>query len=128
MKSQDDEKRKHERFKVEGRAFIILPPGHNRVGRLTDISLGGLGFWYLEGKRPSEELTELDIYLDDFHYLGNIPCKLLYDAEIIKEFPANPMAKKKMGVQFGKLTIEQISRLEEFIRNNTPKAKTEDDT
>ena len=119
MKYRGVNRREYERSEIEGKAFAVLYPGYTRVGRLLDISMNGLGFWYLAGKVPSEQASELAIYMDDHRYLEDIPCKVVYDVELEKEPPASFMAKRKVGVQFGELTAGQVSKLNSFIREKS---------
>ena len=119
METQDVERRCHERFNSKDRAFAILQPGVTTVGRIIDISKGGLSFWYPDGKQPSAVATAVDIYFDTSRYFGNLPCKIVYDIAIPGKSPVDLVQKRRRGVQFVELTAGQLSKLEYFLRNNT---------
>ena len=113
------EQRKHKRFGVQDGAFVILRPTDTGVGRLIDISMGGLTFDYVTRKVPSIEATELDIFLTDSDFrLYEFPCQSVWDL-IIYEIPTAALHKRRCGVQFGELTQSQVFQLEHFIQNYT---------
>ncbi len=113
------EQRKHKRFRVQDGAFVILRPTDTGVGRLIDISMGGLTFDYVTRKAPSIEATELDIFLTDSDFrLYEFPCQSVWDL-ITYEIPTTAVHKRRCGVQFGELTQSQVFQLEHFIQNYT---------
>ncbi len=113
------ERREHKRFETRDEAFIVLGPDSTKLGRLIDISMGGLAFSHVAKTRPPDGLFELDLFLveGDF-YLDKLPY------EIISDFKTNDnrfgsITMRRCGVQFGSLTQSQISELDYFIRNHT---------
>jgi hypothetical protein len=46
------ERRKHKRFQAPIGVFVGIGPGFTKVGRITDMSLGGLAFRYLGREEP----------------------------------------------------------------------------
>lgn len=46
------ERRKHKRFQVPFGAFAVLGPHSTKVGRIMDISMGGLTFRHIDRKEP----------------------------------------------------------------------------
>lgn len=120
------EGRKHKRFRVVGDAFVLLRPSYYAVGRIIDISMGGLAFDCVVPEEETIHATTLEIFLPDgsFH-LGNIPCQAIWDM-ITYESPLTPTKKKRCGVQFGQLTRTQEVQLEYFIDNHTtPKLESQ---
>ena len=119
-----DERRKHKRFQVKNGAFAVLsaiswPHSTQKVGRITDISLGGLAFGYIASEEPSNISVQLSIFLADKRFdLRNIPFETIWDVET-KEDSFSSITVKRTGVQFGGLTSKEISQLEYFIQNHT---------
>jgi hypothetical protein len=113
------EGRKHKRFQVVGDAFVLLRPSYYAVGRIIDISMGGLTFDYMVAKEEPIHATALEIFLPDgsFHS-GNIPCQAIWDM-ITYESPLTSTKKKRCGVQFGQMTDAEEAQLEYFIDNHT---------
>ena len=118
MNNPGSERRQELRMQAQRRAYAILHPGFTRVGRIIDVSMGGLSFWYSEGNMPPAEASKVDIYLDISKYLEGIPCKIVYDVQIPKRSLPYPEAARRIGLQFGELTHEQKSKLEYFITGN----------
>jgi hypothetical protein len=106
-------------------AFVALSPSDTGVGRIIDISMGGLMFEYvtvkepsIEAKEPSIEPTELEIFVPGAEFrLGGLPCKSIWDRPSSEVFNT-PLHKRRCGVQFGELKQSQIAQLEYFIQNH----------
>ena len=114
------ERRKHKRFQVEDGAFAVLTPHFAKVGQIIDMSMGGLAFSYIAEQEPSNGSFELDIFLTDHSfYLEKVPVKTISDFEIANEVAYSFTTTRRCGVEFGDLTLNQISQLEYFIRNHT---------
>ncbi len=115
---QVKEKRKHPRFQVPKGTFVSVGPYDAQVGQIIDMGMGGLAFRYVG--RPEPFNGELSIFLSerDF-YLGRIPFKTVSDCEIAGKGPSSPIAMRRSGVRFRKLTDYQVSQLEYFIQNHT---------
>jgi hypothetical protein len=113
------ERRKHKRFRVEDGAFVALRPSDHGVGRLIDISMGGLTFDYVTMQPPSVKATELDIFVTNSSFrLFEIPCQSVWDLNTY-DIPTTPIHKRRCGVEFGDLTSRQILQIENFIENHT---------
>ena len=113
------DRRQHKRFRVQHGAFVIIRPGDTGVGRLKDISMGGLRFEYMSWNAARIEAVKLDICLKDSAFgLYDIPCQSIW-GETIYEAPPASFYWKRCGVEFGELTQAQISQLESFIQNCT---------
>lgn len=114
------ERREYKRFRMQKSAFVVFGSHAGELGRIMDISRGGLGLRYIAyGDRPNG-LSELVIYLaDKSFYLEKAAFKTVWDFEIAGQFPSSLMTMRRRGVQFGKLTQEQISQVAYFIENHT---------
>jgi len=118
-KSELGERRKHQRFQVQNRVFVGVGPHFDKVGRIIDVSLGGLAFRYVARGEPPDGLS-LDIFSADVgFFLRCVPFETVADFEIPNEKPFDLITTRQCAVQFGNLTPHQMSQLEYFIQNYT---------
>jgi hypothetical protein len=123
------ERRKHKRFLIPKNksAFVELRPPDNGMGRLIDISMGGLTFDYVATQRPSVKPTELNIFVANSGFrLSGIPIRSVWDLHTY-EIPTTPLHRRQCGVEFGHLTSYQKLQIESFIENHTVVAQCESD-
>jgi hypothetical protein len=113
------ERRKHKRFQVPIGVFVAFRPHDSKLGEIIDMSMGGLAFCYLATKEPSNGSYKLDIFLDEagFH-LDDVLFDTVTDFET-RQVGFTSVTMRRCGVQFGKLTHDQRSKLEYFIQNHT---------
>ncbi len=112
------EQRKHFRFLTQDIAIISLWSNSINLGKLKDISRGGLAFEYITDEKPKEENSQINIFLsgNKFH-LSNVPCKIVYDIPIREEnyrFDKLLMTRR-CGVKFKKTTAN-LKRLLEKVQ------------
>ncbi len=121
------EQRQYERLEpLQGSAFVVFRPEFSKIGPINDISRGGLGFNYLhpaDNEVPAAETSHIiDIIAsNNTFYLTNIPCSLVYDAEVNKDqFMLMPdLVNKRCGLKFGQLTEEQEKQINLFLEKHT---------
>ena len=115
------EQRKHTRLQVWGEWIVIPRPADMGVGRVIDISMGGLRFECVSWHAAPIEAGKLDICLtDSAFFLYDMPYRNIWD-ETIHDY-GKPMASaywKRYGAKFGELTQAQTSQLEYLIENHT---------
>jgi hypothetical protein len=118
------EKRKYERVSPQRNAFAALGRRYTKVGRIKDISLGGLAFEYFSAAGTDRNSSRVDIFLiGDVFHLYNIPCEVLYDiphpvqSENIESIKFSPT--KRCGVQFGTLTEDDVAQMKLFLESHT---------
>ena len=120
------EQRIFKRFVPEERAYVVFRPEFAKLGRIKDISMGGLGYEYViyeQMKHGTEgpHALEIDIFLSEKEfYLPSIACKVVYDIQIEQdtEDPViNTMGRRRCGLQFGDLSGRERGLLE-FLLNN----------
>jgi hypothetical protein len=114
------EQRQDKRFGVQDGAMVIFKPSDAGMGRLIDISMGGLTFDYVTSQAPpTVEAAKLDIILTDSVFsLYDIPCQSIWELTIYEKSPTSKY-RKRCGVKFGELTSEQRRLLEYFIEKHT---------
>ena len=114
------EKRKHKRFLVKDRTFVMLGPDATQLCHVVDISRGGLSFrYFIESKKLFDEYMELGILSGDNFYLENISVQNISDREIKNESSFSSIIMRRRGIKFDHLTPFQESQLEHLLRNNT---------
>jgi hypothetical protein len=107
------ERRKHPRYKVENRAYVVSVA---RPGLITDIGPDGLSWHYIDRKTWPEESPSLDIVVDNLEFsLERIPYRVVSDCVVGHDCPDPSLTIRRRSVQFGKLTALQRARLEEVI-------------
>ncbi|UCG63842.1 MAG: PilZ domain-containing protein [Deltaproteobacteria bacterium] len=114
------ERRKTVRFLPRTEAYVALRPDFTKLGRLINISRGGLAFRYLAHQRQEQAPTHLDLFTsnDGFH-LSRLACRVIYDIR----FPENEKSSKlfehrRCGMKFGEVTEVQATQLEFYLKNH----------
>jgi hypothetical protein len=117
--SEQVERRKHKRYKVDAGALVLLGWYYEKVGRMIDISEGGLAFRYTpQGKEQDE--SDLTIVLSETNfYLDEVPIKTISDFELAEGISATTITPRRRGVQFTNPTGSQRAQIEFFINNYT---------
>lgn len=120
MKSEPEaENRRHVRYKIEKDAFAALKNGKTRIGKIADISLGGLAFSYMEDVAIDQELGRVDIFTAGKNfYMPDIPIRVVYDLQV-KDAEADycPIPLNRCGVAFERLSENQASQLTAFLND-----------
>ena len=90
-----------------------------RLGRIVNISMGGLMFQHVAGKTQLNKTFVLDILLADCRfYLANIPFKIKADVVLPEDIPGSTFEMRQVRIQFQNLGIKQQARLAEFLFNH----------
>jgi hypothetical protein len=111
--------RKNKRFRALDGAFVAIKPSDTHVGRLIDISMGGLAFDYVIGQELPRPPTELEVFVKGSTFrLSHIPCKAIW-VKTSGLGRMNSISKRRCGVRFGKLTEQQELMLKAFIERYT---------
>ena len=114
----ETEQRKFKRLLPQNLTFAVIRPHFSNLGKVKDISKGGLALEYVLNETQNAGSSEIDIFLtDDSLYLRSIPSKIIYDREIDEEYQS--VETWRCGLQFGDLTPTQKSQLEYFLQNHT---------
>jgi len=118
----ETENRKFERYLAQDLAFAVFRPSFTKLGKIKDISKGGLAFEYVTAEGQMEDSTEIDIFISGtrFH-MTRVPAKTMYDSKVVNHrYTFAPFVeRRRCGVQFGELTEEQSAQLEHFIETHT---------
>jgi hypothetical protein len=116
------EKRKNSRFILEHDTYAALGNEYNRVGKVIDISFGGLSFEYILSKKIENNVTKLDIFsFGNIFHLYNFSCKIVYNIDVNIPYVNNSFGKifttKRSGLKFNKLSDDDFLQLKLFIES-----------
>ena len=121
-KTSMSERRNSRRYLAQDKAFAVLRPDFTKLGKIKDISNGGLSFEYIAYQEKVQDVSEMDIFLsEDPFYLSKMPCRIVYDIRMREEYQgsAAPIQRRRCGLQFGPLTQEHAIQLDFFLKNHT---------
>jgi c-di-GMP-binding flagellar brake protein YcgR len=126
------DKRKDKRFLVGEEVIVALRNSSSRVGRVKDISRGGLSFEHIYDEELEEDPSKRDVSLwADNHSMADIPCRVVYDIPIGEppeyDYLTVHFRTRRCGVQFEKLTENQENQLDSFLKTHA-KGKTQPKT
>jgi len=113
------ERRRSTRYIVKDHEFHIFNQSSKIVGKLIDISKGGLAYQYKPIKGEKLESNRYDIISagSQRFYLINIICKTIYDTnDPIVNRSSTDTERRRRGVQYSKLTENQIGKFELLLR------------
>ena len=90
-----------------------------KLGKIDNISMGGLMFHHVDSKAQLNQALVLDILLADCgFYLANMPFKTITDVVIPEDVPGDSIEMRQVRLQFQKLNAIQQARLKIFILNH----------
>ena len=115
--NMNTERRRFRRFSADDRSFACLRPHFAKLGKINDISRGGLAFEYIRSQGSKEESSAIDIFLSgDRFYLPKMPCRVIYDLQIGEDLTSiSDFQVRRSGVKFGQLTEKQEHKLKLFL-------------
>jgi hypothetical protein len=118
----ETERRKFTRFLVPENVYAALGPSLSKVGRIKDVSIGGLAIEYLTDGVSVPGNSHVNIFISEEDFLlSKLPCKIVYDVPIKPSAgpQASGLIKKRCGVQFHRFTNKLTKRLEGFLKVRT---------
>ena len=111
------ERRKHKRFRVPRNTYVQLNGQVSQLGRVLDISRGGLAFRYISVGKELKEVFQIDLVSGQFNPgLRCLPVKVVSEIEMVSETPVRAVTLSRASVQFEALMNEQANWLERFIQ------------
>jgi hypothetical protein len=118
------EQRMSSRFLVQDNVIAAIRNGFARIGKVKDISTGGLSFEHIEDEISSQEapLKNIFLFISEF-CLPKVPCRVVYDIPVglPDEYPTCFIHYKtrRCGVKFEALSEDQKTHLEIFLKTYT---------
>jgi hypothetical protein len=123
MGDMERERRKFKRLSVLDTAFAVFSPNYAKLGKIKDISRGGLSFEYIgeEGLEVEDDSSQIDILFSGGGlYMTEIPVKTTNDIRIQKSHTFTSRVQiRRCGVQFGELTLGQTALLDFLLGSYT---------
>jgi len=119
-----NEQRKNIRFLAQDNVIVALQSVYTKVGKVKDISMGGLAFEHIDDEKPNSETSRRDILLwvNGFR-LSKLPGRIVYDIPLP---PPNEyqeliihLITRRCGIQFEALSEDQASQLDFFLKTYT---------
>ncbi|MBU0674671.1 MAG: PilZ domain-containing protein [Proteobacteria bacterium] len=116
-KSITEERRQYKRYPVRDGAYTA---NATKPGRIIDIGLGGLACQYIDRKLWPNQTHSMDLIYgeDNAVRIINIPYRVVSEHPVKDEHRFDSTIIKRQSIQFGELTRQQISELEEFIKKS----------
>jgi hypothetical protein len=119
-----NEQRKNIRFLAQDNVIVALQNVYTKIGKVQDISMGGLAFEHIDDEKPNSETSRRDILLwvNGFR-LSKLPGRIVYDIPLP---PPNEyqgfffhLITRRCGVEFETLSEDQASQLDFFLKTYT---------
>ena len=110
------------RVQVEGKADAVLSgPDFSKTVQILDVSKGGVGFRYVNGRDPLTGEFELDIFWDHVGlYLAKLKIKTVSDEEVPDQFIPGAFPIRRCGASFVKPSEDQLTKIEDFLEGQSP--------
>ena len=119
------ERRKYIRFLAQDKLYAALGTYFYRVGKIKDISIGGLAFEYIENTEGCEQDSSMVtiFHSKDGFYLPELACMFIYDhpACVLNVEPDFKLRYrvKRCALQFTAISAHQEEELEYFLNHYT---------
>ncbi len=113
-----------EPLKIHGKsmgciACAVFDAEPAKLGKIDNISMGGLMFHNVVGKAELSQAFVLDILLADCgFYLANIPFETISDVVVPDDIPSDAIEMRRVHLQFQIMNAIQQARLKEFIKRH----------
>ena len=102
-----------------GVACAVFDARPAKLGRIDNISMGGLMFHYVDSMTQLREALVLDILLANCgFYLANMAYKTITDVVIPDEVSSDAVEIRQVRLHFQHLNAIQQARLKDFIMNH----------
>ena len=115
--------RKHPRMIPSEDVYAVLGSDKDVIGKLCDISLGGLSCKHLTTSENGYDYDSLDLFtLNNEFHLTRIPCSVVYSVSMDNGLEMeNTMTVKtrRIGVKFNGLSFQHENELKSLMANST---------
>ncbi len=114
------EKRKHKRFKAQIDTNIAIINDSCIVGQILNISIGGLAFKSIDKGEKITGWYKANMFRSSKNsFIKEVMFKCIWEENIVSKIPFSTLLMKQCGGQFGALTDDKRSELDNFIANHT---------
>jgi len=121
----DDEKRRDARYVAHENVIAALQNGGTTVGKVRDVSKGGLSFEHIiydEESNAKSMGRDIFIFVDGFS-IRRVACKVIYDIPVEAaegdDLFITRLTTRRCGVQFETLSGEQKEKLDFLLQTYT---------
>ena len=116
------ERRLHERASLQNIVLGVLNSDEPvTIGTINDISLGGVKFTHELNLSPNDHpIHSIDLIAENDFLMIDIPCEFAWNVELGKGSPSTISDIGQCGIQFGKLTLNQIFLLKNLMSRFAP--------
>ena len=119
-----DEYRRHERYKVKDGTLLVLEPVFGRIGKIVDISQGGLSFLHKGKKEIMSNPCKVSFVFGNAagtmkHGPFKFSANIISDAKINNKALNNSNDMKCCRMKFKDLSYYQKLWVSECIKNHT---------
>jgi hypothetical protein len=112
------DRRTHKRFKVREESFAFIENGSKILCKIKNIGLGGVSLMTIANAEQIPGFFDVDIFVSGrVFYLKDLPAKKISEIHTNSSSLFNTFVKSQVGVQFGELSDNQVSRLYDFIQD-----------
>ena len=121
MQSQagQSERRKYQRYDVKNLTIAVPNKSTPPVGRIVNISRGGMAVRYLDHDEWLGDARTIDILINSHFFLTKLPVQNVNDFKVENQISFSIMSERQCCLQFGPLSSEQEQLLDEFIVQHT---------
>jgi c-di-GMP-binding flagellar brake protein YcgR len=113
--SRQSERRKYKRFNVKDLAIAVPNIPSSQIGRIVNISKGGMAVRYLEQSNWLGNAAAVDILVNSNFLMADIPIENVFDFKVENHFSFSIINERQCCLQFGALPPEQELLLDDFI-------------
>jgi hypothetical protein len=117
--SYQNEKRKFPRFKLRDLAIAVPNKPTSQVGRIVNISKGGMAVRYLEQEDWGDDADTIDILINNNLFLTSVPVQNVNDFKVDSYVPLSVTRERQCCFKFGRLSLSQEKLLDTFIMLHT---------
>ncbi len=112
-----EDQRRHKRFKTQNEVFaaFVVPDEPIIVGKVLDVSSGGVGVQYLGTRRLKKGPTSIKIFGLTSSHMERIQSTVVYDLEIPEEAWDLPKVRR-CGIRFEGHVSESLARIRELCK------------
>jgi len=125
---KDIERRKYKRVLIKDLLFTVSKPKERNLGRIRDLSQGGMSFEDLPSADPEDheaqnmfsELVDIFGSKGEFH-ISNLKCRLVFDTPSNSNHSTFNFFHKtrRYGIEFCDLTPEQERLIDKILKEHS---------
>jgi hypothetical protein len=121
------EQRNNIRFLAQDNVIVALRNSSTKIGKVKDISKGGLSFEHTYEEDSNREPSQKGILLfTTGFWMSTVPCRVVYDIPVPTPAEYESLTirfiTRRCGIQFEALSEDQMAQLDFFLKTYTTEA------